>query len=82
MLNGYMKAAVIRAYGDATVFKHEDIATPEPGADEVLVKVHYAPVIIIFCPFLSPASSTRTVHAVPAATGNPAISLSGMFFGA
>ena len=44
MLNGYMKAAVIHEYGDATIFKHEDIAIPEPGADEVLVKVHYASV--------------------------------------
>ena len=42
LLLGYMKAAVIHEYGDAKVFKHEDIAIPEPGADEVLVKVHYA----------------------------------------
>ena len=39
-----MKAAVIREYGDATVFKSEDIPTPEPGDTEVLVKVHFASV--------------------------------------
>lgn len=39
-----MKAAVIHEYGDNTVFKHEDVAIPEPGATEVLVKVHYASV--------------------------------------
>ena len=35
-----MKAAVIHEYGDSNVFKHEDVAMPEPGATEVLVKVH------------------------------------------
>ena len=39
-----MKAAVIHGYGDSTVFKYEDVAMPEPGAAEVLVKVHYASV--------------------------------------
>ena len=39
-----MKAAVIHEYGDSNVFKHEDVAMPEPGATEVLVKVHYASV--------------------------------------
>ena len=39
-----MKAEVIHGYGDSTVFKYEDVAMPEPGAAEVLVKVHYASV--------------------------------------
>ena len=39
-----MKAAIIHEYGDARVFKYEEIAIPEPGSDEVLVKVHYASV--------------------------------------
>ncbi len=35
-----MKAMVIRAFGGPEAMKYEDIATPEPGEGEVLMKVH------------------------------------------
>ena len=35
-----MKAIVIQAHGSADALRYEEVATPEPGPDEVLVKVH------------------------------------------
>ena len=35
-----MKAIVITSYGDPSVLQLDDVPTPEPGNDEVLVKVH------------------------------------------
>ena len=37
-----MKALRIHAYGASDVLKLEDIPTPQPGAGEVLVKIHAA----------------------------------------
>ena len=37
-----MRASVQEAYGDADVLQLRDIERPEPGADEVLVRVHAA----------------------------------------
>ncbi|MFQ5763160.1 MAG: zinc-binding dehydrogenase, partial [Candidatus Bathyarchaeia archaeon] len=37
-----VKAAVIREFGDADKLRYEEVATPTPAADEVLVKVHAA----------------------------------------
>lgn len=34
-----MKAAVLRGYGDPDVLRYEDVATPEPGPGQVLVRV-------------------------------------------
>lgn len=39
-----MRAAVIHEYGDSSVLKNETVAVPEPGDDEVLVKVLYTSV--------------------------------------
>src|SRR5712664_2165493 len=35
-----MKAIVIREFGPPEVMRLEEIATPEPGPDEVLIRVH------------------------------------------
>jgi NADPH2:quinone reductase len=35
-----MKAMVIREFGPPEVMRLEDVSTPEPGADEVLIRVH------------------------------------------
>jgi NADPH:quinone reductase-like Zn-dependent oxidoreductase len=35
-----LKAIVIREFGGPNVMKLEDVATPEPGPGEVLIKVH------------------------------------------
>lgn len=39
-----MKAAIYREYGSPDVVSIEDISTPQPGANEVLVKVKYSAV--------------------------------------
>jgi NADPH2:quinone reductase len=41
-----MKAMLFREYGGPEVLHWEEIATPEPGRGEVLVKVHYCSVNI------------------------------------
>jgi NADPH:quinone reductase-like Zn-dependent oxidoreductase len=35
-----LKAIVVRAFGPPSVLRLEEIATPEPGPDEVLIRVH------------------------------------------
>ena len=35
-----MKAIVIRSFGAPSVMRLEEVATPEPGPGEVLIKVH------------------------------------------
>ena len=37
-----MRAAIIRRFGDASVFEIGDIPTPEPHGDDVLIRVAYA----------------------------------------
>lgn len=34
-----MKAMIIKAFGDANVFEEAEVATPEPGATELLVRI-------------------------------------------
>ena len=34
-----MKAAIIREFGKADVFRYEDVATPEPAPGHVVIKV-------------------------------------------
>lgn len=35
-----MKAVIFHEHGDLDVLKYEEVETPEPGADEVLIRVH------------------------------------------
>ena len=37
-----MKAAVIHQFGDVDVLKYEDIETPKPKRNHILIKVHAA----------------------------------------
>jgi len=41
---GTMKAIVIHNYGGPEVLSYEDVPIPEPGPDEVLIKIHAASV--------------------------------------
>ena len=36
----HMKAVVMREFGGPDVLRYEDVPTPEPGSDEVLVEIH------------------------------------------
>lgn len=35
-----MKAAVIKGFGGPDVFAYQDVPVPEPGPDQVLLRVH------------------------------------------
>lgn len=39
-----MKAIVVHEFGPPSVLRFEDVPTPEPGPDEVLIRVHAVPV--------------------------------------
>lgn len=64
-----MKAVVIHGYGGVEELRYEDVATPEPGPDEVLVKVAATSVNPIDWKLRSGAAKDRMPLTFPAILG-------------
>ncbi|MGA8026845.1 MAG: NADP-dependent oxidoreductase [Bryobacteraceae bacterium] len=64
-----MKAVVLHAYGGVNQLRYEDVATPEPGPDEVLVKVAATSVNPIDWKIRSGAAKDRMPVKFPAILG-------------
>ena len=64
-----MKAVVLHAYGDADQLRYEDVATPQPGPDEVLVKVAGTSVNPIDWKLRSGSAKARMPLQLPAILG-------------
>jgi NADPH:quinone reductase-like Zn-dependent oxidoreductase len=64
-----VKAVQIHAYGGIDQLRYEDVATPEPGADEVLVRVAATSVNPIDWKIRSGAAKDRMPVKFPAILG-------------
>jgi NADPH:quinone reductase-like Zn-dependent oxidoreductase len=64
-----MKAVRLHAYGAVDQLRYEDVATPEPGPDEVLVKVAATSVNPIDWKIRSGAAKDRMLVKFPAILG-------------